>query len=141
MAVIVAAHVFGVRSHRYAWGFDQAVRNGYGGFLLFHTALLAINAALFIQDRYSVLLHRVAFAIVSMGNWRDLPLRSSGGLPRARPVCICDDTHLILQVPKQDRILEIETHRTARYSKNASLCGRRSNSNVQLDRSCSIKCQ
>jgi hypothetical protein len=56
VAVIVTSHVFGVWSHRYAWEFDQAVRNGYGGFLIFHAALLAINAALFMQDRYSVLL-------------------------------------------------------------------------------------
>ena len=65
--MIVTAHVFGVWLHRYAWEFDQAVHNGYGKFLIFQTALLAINASLFMQDRYSVLLHRVVFAIVFMG--------------------------------------------------------------------------
>jgi hypothetical protein len=67
VALIVTAHVFGVWSHRYEWQFDQAVRNGYGGFLIFHTALIAINAALFTPDRISVLLHRLAFVTVSMG--------------------------------------------------------------------------
>ncbi len=67
VALIVTAHVFGVWSHRYEWQFEQAVRNGYGGFLLFHTALTAINAALFTPDRISRVLHRVAFVVVSMG--------------------------------------------------------------------------
>jgi len=67
VALIVTAHVFGVWSHRYEWQFDQAVRNGYGGVLIFHTALIAINAALFTPDRISVLLHRLAFVTVSMG--------------------------------------------------------------------------
>jgi hypothetical protein len=67
VALVVTAHVFGVWAHRYEWQFDQAVRNGYGGFLLFHTALTAINAALFTPDRISRVLHRVAFVVVSMG--------------------------------------------------------------------------
>jgi hypothetical protein len=67
VAVIVTLHVFGVWSHRYAWQFDQAVRNGYAGFLIFHSALIAIDAAAVTTDRISVWLHRAAFLIVSMG--------------------------------------------------------------------------
>jgi len=67
VALIVTAHVFGVWSHRYEWAFDQAVRNGYGGFLLFHSALLAIDTAVFTLARISVWLHRAAFGVVTMG--------------------------------------------------------------------------
>lgn len=67
VAVIVTAHVFGVWSHRYAWQFDQAVRNGYAGFLIFHSALIAIDVAALAPARISIWLHRVAFLIVSMG--------------------------------------------------------------------------
>ena len=67
VALVVTAHDFGVWAHRYEWQFDQAVRNGYGGFLLFHTALIYINVALFTPDRISRILHRVAFVVVSMG--------------------------------------------------------------------------
>lgn len=67
VALIVTAHVFGVWSHRYEWQFDQAVRNGYGGFLLFHTALLMIDTAALTHERVSLWLHRIAFAVVTMG--------------------------------------------------------------------------
>lgn len=67
VALIVTAHVFGVWSYRYEWQFDQAVRNGYSGFLIFHAALIAIDVAAFAGNRISMWLHRAAFTIVSMG--------------------------------------------------------------------------
>ena len=67
IAMIVTAHVYGVWSHRYDWQIDQATRNGYTGFLIFHTALIAINVAAVVNERAGIWLHRLAFTIVSMG--------------------------------------------------------------------------
>lgn len=68
VAVIVTAHVFGIWSHRYGWDFNEAVRNGYAGFILFHLSLIAIDAAVFVPDRLGTLFHRAAFVVVSLGS-------------------------------------------------------------------------
>jgi hypothetical protein len=45
VAVVIVVHVSMVWSYRYGWRFDLAVRNGYAGFAMFHTALAMIVAS------------------------------------------------------------------------------------------------
>ena len=67
VAVVIATHVVMVWTFRYHGEFALAVRNGYGGFLLFHTALTLILISTFLRERLAILLVRVAFLIVTAG--------------------------------------------------------------------------
>lgn len=66
-AVVVLVHVFMVWAFRYGWAFSQATRNGYVGFLLFHSALLCILIAVFAPTETANKLVAAAFLIVSAG--------------------------------------------------------------------------
>jgi hypothetical protein len=66
-AAVVFTHVVLVWTVRYDWQLDQATRNGYAGFLIFHTALALILAAAFASPRRADQLVRVVFPIVTLG--------------------------------------------------------------------------
>jgi hypothetical protein len=67
VAAIILVHVLLVWSVRYGWQFGEATRNGYVGFLLFHTALVAILASVLLRERVARWLIWGAFVIVSIG--------------------------------------------------------------------------
>lgn len=66
-AIVILVHVFLVWAFRYGWAFSQATRNGYVGFLLFHSALLCIIIAVFAGTEIAGKLVIAAFPIVSAG--------------------------------------------------------------------------
>jgi hypothetical protein len=66
-AIVILIHVFMVWAFRYDWAFSQATRNGYVGFLLFHSALLCIIIAVFSGTETANKLVVAAFLIVSAG--------------------------------------------------------------------------
>jgi hypothetical protein len=67
VAVIIASHVALVWAFRYEGQLGQATRNGYFGFLVFHTALLAVVGSVFVADRLARRLVIAAFGIVTIG--------------------------------------------------------------------------
>jgi len=64
---VILTHVFLVWHVRYGWQFSEATRNGYGGFVIFHTALAAIVASLAVELRVARRLIAGAFAAVTIG--------------------------------------------------------------------------
>ena len=66
-AVIILAHVVLVWTHRYEMQFELSIRNGYSGFIIFHSALLIILISTIVNQRISRLLIRVSFIIVAAG--------------------------------------------------------------------------
>lgn len=67
VAVVIVVHVAMVWTFRFHGDFSLAVRNGYAGFAMFHTALLVIVTSIFVQERIARRLIQVAFLIVTMG--------------------------------------------------------------------------
>ena len=67
LAVIILSHVILVWVVRYDGQFSEATRNGYVGFVLFHSALLAIIASVFARERVARRLIITAFGIVTVG--------------------------------------------------------------------------
>lgn len=67
VAAVIAVHVVLVWHVRYEWQFSEATRNGYGGFLLFHTALLAIVASTMVAEAMRRRLIVAAFLVVTLG--------------------------------------------------------------------------
>lgn len=67
VALVAVAHVYLVWAFRYDWQFDVAVRNGYAGFLIFHSALLCIAAAALVPPVICRPLILLSFLIVSAG--------------------------------------------------------------------------
>ena len=67
VAVIIVAHVALVWHVRYGWQFSEATRNGYGGFLLFHTALAAIVISTMVDEALRRKLLVAAFLVVTLG--------------------------------------------------------------------------
>ena len=89
VALIVFAHVLMVWHYRYEWAIDQATRNGYAGFVIFHAALLGILAAPLAGYRWSRRLVAFSFLVAAMG--------ASGAVMRydevavyRLPVFVCD---------------------------------------------------
>ena len=89
VALIVFAHVLMVWHYRYEWVIDQATRNGYAGFVIFHAALLGILAAPLAGNRWAGRLVAFSFLVAAMG--------ASGAVMRydevavyRLPVIICD---------------------------------------------------
>ena len=66
-AAIVLVHVVLVWTVHYGGAFSQATRNGYAGFILFHTALAGIVASVFLGDRMARRALIAAFAVVTVG--------------------------------------------------------------------------
>lgn len=67
VALVAVAHVYLVWAFRYDWQFAMAVRNGYAGFFIFHSALLSIVAAPFVPPVICKPLIVMSFLIVSAG--------------------------------------------------------------------------
>ncbi len=89
VALIVFAHVLMVWHYRYEWAIDQATRNGYAGFVIFHAALLGILAAPLAGNRWARRLVAFSFLVAAMG--------ASGAVMRydevavyRLPVFVCD---------------------------------------------------
>lgn len=66
-APIILLHVALVWSFRYEWQMTQATRNGYLGFLIFHSALLLILASAFLRGCMGQTLPLLAFLAVTAG--------------------------------------------------------------------------
>ena len=67
VALIVFAHVLLVWHFRYEWEIAQATRNGYAGFVIFHTALLGILSAPLVGSRLARRLVAFSFCVAAMG--------------------------------------------------------------------------
>jgi hypothetical protein len=67
VAAIILVHVIMVWTYRYDWQFFLAVRNGYVGFLLFHSALLMIFISTFVRENIARTLIRISFIVVTIG--------------------------------------------------------------------------
>jgi hypothetical protein len=67
VAAIIVTHVVLVWHVRYGWQFSEATRNGYAGFLLFHTALAAIVVSTVVDEPLRRRLLVAAFLVVTMG--------------------------------------------------------------------------
>ena len=67
VALVVVAHVYLVWACRYDWQIAMAVRNGYAGFFIFHSALLSIVTAAFVPQAICKPLIILSFLIVSAG--------------------------------------------------------------------------
>jgi hypothetical protein len=53
--------------YRYELQFSLAVRNGYIGFAIFHTALLMILISTVVKEHITLILIRLSFIIVTIG--------------------------------------------------------------------------
>ena len=67
MAAVAVIHVAMVWSYRYEFSFAQATRNGYVGFLVFHSALAALITAVVAPPRIARWLTLFAFFAVCVG--------------------------------------------------------------------------
>ena len=67
IALIILAHVLMVWIYRYDWQLDLAVRNGYAGFVIFHTALILILLSTFTNKNLSQKLIHLSFVVATMG--------------------------------------------------------------------------
>lgn len=64
---IIVLHVVLVWSVRYQWQWARATRNGYAGFLIFHTALLMIVISAFLNSRAAAKIVPIAYLVVTAG--------------------------------------------------------------------------
>jgi len=64
---IIFVHVLMVWMFRYGWQFDLAVRNGYAGFAIFHSALISILISAFCRRDLAQKLIHLSFVIVTVG--------------------------------------------------------------------------
>jgi len=67
VATIIFVHVIMVWTYRYDWQFSIAVRNGYSGFIIFHTALLMILISNVVNKRSALILIRLSFIVITIG--------------------------------------------------------------------------
>jgi hypothetical protein len=67
VALIILAHVLMVWIYRYDWQLDLAVRNGYAGFVIFHTAFALILLSTFVNKYLSQKLLHISFVVVTTG--------------------------------------------------------------------------
>jgi len=67
VVAIIVSHVTLVWSVRYGGDFSLAIRNGYFGFILFHSALAMIMTSLFLPVHWARPMVDVCFLIVSAG--------------------------------------------------------------------------
>ena len=51
----------------YDWQFSVAVRNGYSGFIIFHSALLMILLSNFVKESSAKVLIKISFIVVTIG--------------------------------------------------------------------------
>ena len=67
VASIIFIHVFMVWNFHYEWNFSMAVRNGFSGFLIFHSALLMIIISTVVKKAIAIILIRIASVVVTVG--------------------------------------------------------------------------
>ncbi|MGQ0648357.1 MAG: hypothetical protein ACT4P7_12380 [Gemmatimonadaceae bacterium] len=67
VVLVIVLHVLLVWTVRYEWRLGEATRNGFGGFVLFHGALIAILASTVLSERVARVLIWAAFFVVSAG--------------------------------------------------------------------------
>ncbi len=67
IALIILTHVLMVWIYRYDWQFDLAVRNGYAGFVIYHTALILILLSTFTNKNLSQKFIHISFIVVTIG--------------------------------------------------------------------------
>lgn len=67
VVLIILVHVIMVWNFRYDWQFSVAVRNGYWGFIIFHSALLMILVSTFVKQSIAKILIRISFIVVTAG--------------------------------------------------------------------------
>ena len=89
VALIVFAHVLLVWHFRYEWEIAQATRNGYAGFVIFHTALLGILYAPLAGERAARRLVAFSFLVAAMGA-SGAVLRYDEVAVYRLPVFLCD---------------------------------------------------
>ena len=65
--LIIVTHVIMVWAFRYQWEFGHSVRNGYFGFILFHTALLIILMSMLMSSTRARFPLLAAYLIVTAG--------------------------------------------------------------------------
>lgn len=87
-AAVIVVHVAMVWSVRYGWDFSLAVRNGWGGFLLFHGALAMILAATVAREPLARVLVRLSFLVVTAGALGAVALYEVVAIYRL-PVALC----------------------------------------------------
>lgn len=66
-ALIILVHVFYIWNFYYEWQFSVSVRNGYTGFIIFHTALIIILVSTITKEVRSKILIRISFLVVTAG--------------------------------------------------------------------------
>lgn len=67
VALVIFVHVVMVWMFRYDWQFHLAVRNGYAGFLIFHSAVVSILVSTFCHRALGQKLIHISFLIVTVG--------------------------------------------------------------------------
>lgn len=67
VAAVILVHVAMVWTYRYGGSFELAVRNGYGGFVMFHGALAMVLASTVTPEAVARRLIQVSFLIVTVG--------------------------------------------------------------------------
>lgn len=67
IVVIILIHVAMVWAYRYNWQYSLAVRNGYIGFLIFHSALCIILISLFVNEKATKILVQISFVLITTG--------------------------------------------------------------------------
>ena len=67
VTAIILFHVIMVWTYHYSWQFNVAVRNGYSGFIIFHSALLFILISNFVKENVAKILIRISFVVVTIG--------------------------------------------------------------------------
>jgi hypothetical protein len=87
-ALVIVVHVGMVWSVRYGFDPALAVRNGWGGFLLFHGALAMILASTVTAERMANVLVRLSFLVVSAGALGAVSLYEVVAIYRL-PVALC----------------------------------------------------
>jgi len=86
--VIIIIHVFMIWQVRYGWEFGLAVRNGCGGFVVFHAAFLLIVGSVFTGNALSRRLLHISFIIVTAGATGAVFIYDAVSIYRI-PVIIC----------------------------------------------------
>jgi hypothetical protein len=67
VAGIIFVHVIMVWVYRYNFHFSLSIRNGYTGFLIFHSALIMILLSTIVKEHISKLLIIISFIVVTIG--------------------------------------------------------------------------
>ncbi|RPI68521.1 MAG: hypothetical protein EHM47_14410 [Ignavibacteriales bacterium] len=67
ITIIIFVHVIMVWTYSYDWQFAHSVRNGYSGFIIFHSALLVILISNMVKDSTTKILIIISYIVVTTG--------------------------------------------------------------------------